>query len=153
MFDYPLQFYLLVRHYCEIAAIGGLSCAKGRTVGTVVRFERQTGASAKAPQPDLTFEVQVELATDGDRIEQARSACKTVVDCIENLQHSLATLDDLQRSLLACEDGQMVELRRTSVQSQLSLQLASVAGILRTLGDASEELSRVGSTMTHRVPT
>lgn len=109
--------------------------------------------SAKAPQPDIAFEVQAELATDASRIEQARSACKTVVDCIESLQRGLATLDDLQRSLLACEDGQMVELETTSLQSRLSWQLASVAGILRTLGDASEELSRVGSTMTHGVPT
>lgn len=141
-----------MRHYCEIAAIGGLTCVKGRIVGTVVRFERQTGASAKAPQPDIAFEVQAELATDANRIEQASSACKTVVDCIETLQHSLATLDDLQRSLLACENGQMIELETTSVQSQLCSQLASVASILRTLGDASEELSRAGATLMHQAP-
>lgn len=119
-------------------------------MGTVVRFERQTGAATKAPQPDLAFEVQATLGTDANKIEQARSACKTVVDCIEDLQRSLATLDDLQRSLLAYEDGQQVELETTSIQSQLSSQLASVAGILRTLGDASEELSRAGSTLTHQ---
>lgn len=153
MFDYPLRFYLLVRRHCEIAANGGLTCATGRTVGTVVRFERQTGASTKASQPDVASKLQEDLATDANRIEQARSACKTVVDCIESLQHSLATLDDLQRSLLACEDGQVVESQTTSVQSQLTSQLASVAGILRKLGNASEKLSRVGATMSRREPT
>ncbi|MBR0716893.1 hypothetical protein [Bradyrhizobium liaoningense] len=122
-------------------------------MGTVVRFERQTDALAKLRQSDLALDVQAKLAIDADRIEEATSACKIVVGCIESLQRSLATLDDLQCALLACEDGQPIELHTTAVKSQLSSQLASVAGILRTLGDASAEISRVGAVLTHQVLT
>lgn len=122
-------------------------------MGTVVRFERQTDALAKLRQPDLVLDIRARLAIDADRIEQAASACEIVVGCIESLQRSLATLDGLQRSLLACEDGQPIELHTTAVKSQLSSQLESVASILRTLGDASEEVSRVGAAMERQALT
>ncbi|MBR0830211.1 hypothetical protein JQ596_32245 [Bradyrhizobium manausense] len=99
------------------------------------------------------LDIRARLAIDADRIEQAASACEIVVGCIESLQRSLATLDGLQRSLLACEDGQPIELHTTAVKSQLSSQLESVASILRTLGDASEEVSRVGAAMERQALT
>lgn len=122
-------------------------------MGTVVRFEKQTEALAKPRQPDLALDVRARLAFDAGRIEQAAYACEIVVGCIESLQRSLATLDGLQCALLASEDGQPIELHTTAVKSQLSSQLASVAGILRTLGDASEEIYKAGATMTRQAQT
>ena len=111
-------------------------------MGTVVRFDRQKDAQAALRQ-NLPPDVRSMLAINADRIEQATSACGIVVACIASLQHSLATLDGLQGALLETELGQPDELQTAAVKSQLSSQLASVAAILLTLGDASEELSKL----------
>jgi hypothetical protein len=113
-------------------------------VGTVVRLNRQTDAQA-APRQSLPPDVRSVLAINADRIEQATSACGIVVGCIASLQRSLATLDGLQGALLESALSQPDELQTAAVKSQLSSQLASVAALLMTLGDASEKLSRVGS--------
>ncbi|MBR0686358.1 hypothetical protein JQ594_10565 [Bradyrhizobium manausense] len=142
----------MVRHNLAIVAIRDPIARKGKIMGTVVRFEKQVDSLAKLRRPDLALDVQAKLQIDSSRIEQATSACEIIVGCIESLQRSLMTLDGLQCALLACEDGEPTELYTTEIKSQLSSQLASVAGILRTLGDASEEISRV-SALTHQALT
>lgn len=115
-------------------------------MGTVVRFSKQEDAQGSSRQ-NLPPDVRSMLAINADRIEQATSACEIVVGCIESLQRSLATLDGLQCALIECELSQPNELQTAEVKSQLSSQLASVAAILLTLGDASEMLSRVDSSL------